>query len=104
VLPSESLLVSASAPTPENQQDASGRAASPRLLGCAATLGSVVVTCVLLFFNASFVMALLTAAESNFPIWAKNAEASQFILFTMPLVLVVMQWMIIDYARSRFRR
>ncbi|EMI23042.1 putative membrane protein [Rhodopirellula maiorica SM1] len=62
------------------------------------------MTCILLFFNASFVMALLTAAESKFPIWAQNAEASQFILFTVPLVLVVLQWMLIDYARSRFRR
>ncbi len=91
-------------PSSEKQPDSSERVASPRLLGCAATLGSVVVTCLLLFFNASFVMALLTAAESKFPIWAKNAEASQFILFTTPLVLVVLQWMFIDYARSRFRR
>ncbi|GAA5508243.1 hypothetical protein Rcae01_03709 [Novipirellula caenicola] len=91
-------------PSAENPLDSAERVTSPRWLGCAATLGSVVVTCILLFFNASFVMALLTAVESKFPIWAKNAEASQFILFTMPLVLVVLQWMLIDYARSRFRR
>ncbi|TWU26813.1 hypothetical protein Pla52o_06680 [Novipirellula galeiformis] len=96
--------MSAAPNPPSNPRDPRGRIANPSLLGCAATLGSVAVTCVLLFFNASFVMALLTAAESNFPAWAKKPEASQFILFMAPLLLVVIQWMIIDYARSRFRR
>lgn len=72
--------------------------------GCLMAFGSAVVTCGLLFINGSFVMALLTAFAASGPSWARKPEVSQFILFSMPVVLVVVQWMMIDYVRRRFRQ
>ncbi|TWT76566.1 hypothetical protein CA13_70610 [Planctomycetes bacterium CA13] len=74
------------------------------LLGCLATLGSVSVTCVLLFLNASFVMAVMKLIEPQFPSWMDRPGTNQFLLFSIPVVLVVVEWMLIDYARGRFRR
>ncbi|TWU43319.1 hypothetical protein Q31b_23580 [Novipirellula aureliae] len=72
-------------------------------LGCAATILSVAITCVLLFFNASFVMALIKLLEPVLPIWARTAGATQFLLFLIPVILLVAEWMLIDFIRSRFR-
>lgn len=70
--------------------------------GCLMALGSAVVTCVLLFVNGSLVLAMLTAFSSSGPSWVRKPEFSQFMLFSMPVVLVVVQWMMIDYVRTRF--
>ncbi|TWU42026.1 hypothetical protein [Novipirellula artificiosorum] len=73
-------------------------------LGCLATSGSVLITCSLLFFNASIVMALLNALEPLFPVWAQKPATLQFLLFATPVVMVVAEWMAIDFARNRFFR
>jgi len=73
------------------------------ILGCAATIVSVSITCVLLFFNASFVIALIKLFEPILPLWARAAGATQFLLFLIPVLLLVAEWVLIDYVRSRFR-
>ncbi len=72
--------------------------------GCLLALGSALLTCLMLFINGSLVMALLAAFASSGPSWATKPEFSQFVLFLLPVVLVVIQWMMIDYVRTRFRQ
>lgn len=69
--------------------------------GCALGIGSALVTCVMLFINGSLVMAVLSAIARSGPSWASNPAFSQFLLFTVPLILVIAQWMMIDYVRTR---
>lgn len=84
-----------------NQQvdpDPSGSMAA----GCLLALGSALLTCLMLFINGSLVMALLGAFAAAGPSWIAKPEFSQFMLFLIPVVLVVIQWMMIDYVRTRF--
>ncbi len=66
--------------------------------------GSAILSCLMLFINGSLVMAVLTAFAVSGPSWATKPEFSQFMLFLIPVVLVVVQWMMIDYVRSRFQQ
>ncbi len=73
------------------------------MAGCIVALGSALLTCLMLFINGSLVMALLNAYATSGPSWANKPEFAQFMLFLMPVVLAVAQWMMIDYVRGRFR-
>ena len=72
--------------------------------GCLMMLLSAGVTCLMLLVNGSLVMAVLDSIPNNAPPWARKAEFVQFMLYLVPVLLVVIQWMMIDYIRSRFRR
>lgn len=72
--------------------------------GCLASLASAALTCLLLFVNGSLVMALLVAAAGWGLPWVRNPQVSQFLLFSLPVVLTIIQWIAIDYVRTRFRR
>ena len=72
--------------------------------GCLMALASAMLTGVLLFINGSLVMAVMSAFAASGPSWAAKREFSQFMLFLMPVVLVVIQWMMIEYVRTRFRQ
>ena len=72
--------------------------------GCMLAFGSALLTCLMLFINGSLVMALLTAFASSGPYWVRKPQFTQFMLFFMPVLLAVIQWMMIDYVRSRFRQ
>lgn len=72
--------------------------------GCLFAIGSAAVTAVLLFVNGSLVMAMLLTAEGLRWEWVHDPRVTQFLLFSLPLVLAILQWMAIDYVRSRFRR
>ena len=72
--------------------------------GCLFAVGSAAITCFLLFLNGSLVMAVLMAADGLRFEWLRNSKVSQFLLFALPLVLVVIEWKAIDYVRTRFRR
>ncbi len=65
------------------------------------TVGSALVTCLMLFINGSLVMAILISLVKIGPSWLSNTALMQFLLFSMPVVLVVLQWMMIDYVRTR---
>jgi hypothetical protein len=66
-------------------------------------LGSALLTCLMLFVNGSLVMAVLTAFARSGPPWLSKPEFSQFMLFLVPVLLVVAEWMMIDYVRTRLR-
>lgn len=70
--------------------------------GCLLALGSAVLTCFMLFVNGSLVWALLAAFAKSGPSWTSKPEVSQFLLFLVPVLLVMAEWMMIDYVRSRF--
>ncbi|MFK8115438.1 MAG: hypothetical protein AB8B91_24795 [Rubripirellula sp.] len=74
---------------------------STMFAGCLATMGSAVLTCILLFINGSLVMAVLSALAREGPSWASNPKFSQFMLFLLPVALAVAQWMMLDYVRTR---
>ena len=66
-------------------------------------LGSAVLTGFMLFINGSLVLAVLSALARTGPSWASHPELSQFALFLVPVLMVVAEWMMIDYVRTRFR-
>jgi hypothetical protein len=72
--------------------------------GCVIAFGSAMLTGFMLFINGSLVLAVLTAIGRTGPSWASKPEFSQFMLFLMPVLMVVAEWMMIDYVRTRFRR
>ena len=72
--------------------------------GCLLAFGSALLTCLMLFINGSLVMALLTAFSGSGPAWMRKPEFTQFVLFVTPVLLAVVQWIMIDYVRTRFRQ
>jgi hypothetical protein len=62
------------------------------------------ITCVLLFLNGAVVMAVLRVLSSSGAQWARKPSVMQFLLLLIPVVLVVLQWMLLDYLRCRLRR
>lgn len=74
--------------------------------GCLFSLASAALTCGLLFINGSLVLAILqvVGAAGFDPLASDQHEGLvQFALFVLPVALVVIQWMMIDYVRTRFR-
>ena len=72
--------------------------------GCLLAFGSAILTCLMLFINGSLVLAVLTTFASSGPQWMKKPAFTQFMLFLVPVLLAVIQWMMIDYVRTRFRQ
>lgn len=72
--------------------------------GCVFAIGSALLTSLMLFINGSLVMAILTAMQRAGLVWTSNPELSQFLLFTVPVMLTIVQWLMIDYVRTRVRR
>tara|TARA_R110002049_G_scaffold2750_2_gene21444 strand:- start:223781 stop:223969 length:189 start_codon:yes stop_codon:yes gene_type:complete len=58
----------------------------------------------MLFINGSLVLAFLAAFDRFGPEWMHNPKLAQFSLYLVPVLLAVVQWMMIDYVRSRFRK
>ncbi len=69
--------------------------------GCVMAIGSALITCGLLFINGSLVMAVIAALARSGPDWASKPEFSQFLLFSVPVLMVIAEWMMIDYVRTR---
>jgi hypothetical protein len=72
--------------------------------GCLTAFASAALTGFLLFINGSLVMAVLTAITRSGPSWASKPEFSQFMLFIIPVLLVVAEWIMIDYVRTRVKQ
>ena len=72
--------------------------------GCLIAFASAMLTGLMLFINGSFVWALLSAFAKAGPPWASKPEFMQFILFVVPVLLVVAEWIMIDYVRSKLRQ
>ena len=72
--------------------------------GCAIGIGSALFTCFLLYLNGSLVLAVISALSQADENWQKNEQVVQCVLFIVPIILVVIEWMMIDYIRTRFLR
>jgi hypothetical protein len=72
--------------------------------GCLYATISALVTSLMLLINGSFVMAILSALTINELPLVSNPRFSQFLLFTIPVLMAVGQWMMIDYVRTRLLR
>jgi len=72
--------------------------------GCLIALASATLTSLMLFINGSFVWALLSVVTKTGPSWASKPEFLQFTLFVVPVLLVIVEWVMIDYVRSRIPR
>lgn len=79
-------------------------ASSGAAAGCLFGLASTLVTGVLLFLNGALVLAVFQTLAPTGPEWMQKPEVMQFSLFVAPVVLVVLQWMMIDYLRHHLRR
>lgn len=72
--------------------------------GCMAAVGSALLTGFLLFLNGGVVLAALNALSSGGLVMLRNESFSQFAVLFGPVVLVVIQWMMIDYLRTHLIR
>jgi len=83
----------------ENESRREGQA-----IGCLAAVSSALLTGFLLFLNGGVVLAGLNAVSSGgFP-FLRDERFSQFVVLAGPVVLVVIQWIMLDYLRTRFVR
>ncbi|TWU06406.1 hypothetical protein [Stieleria varia] len=73
-------------------------------IGCFFALVVAFVTAVLLLLNGSLVLALLNRVAKDLPMWMRRPGFLQFALFSLPVVLVVLEWILFDYLRSLFRK
>jgi uncharacterized membrane protein YhdT len=62
------------------------------------------VTVGLLFLNGGLVMALLNVVAQEGASWLRNEQFMQFSLFAAPVLLLVVEWMMIDFLRTRLWR
>ena len=62
---------------------------------------SAMFTGAMLFVNGSVVLAFLRAFGRTGSEWARDPRITQFLLLSIPVLMVVMQWMVIDYVRTR---
>lgn len=60
---------------------------------------SAIVTGGLLFLNGSLVLAIVAVLRESEVPYMTDPGVTQVILFLLPLILVVLQWMMIDYVR-----
>ncbi|MGV3484145.1 MAG: hypothetical protein ACO1RT_06995 [Planctomycetaceae bacterium] len=77
---------------------------SSRIAGCLAAVGSALLTGFLLFLNGGVVLASLNALSSGGLTFLRNESFSQFVVLIGPVILVIIEWIMIDYLRTRFSR
>lgn len=85
------------APTPRREATEVG-------LGCLFIIASTLLTCVLLFINGGLVQAAYAMLAPTGPIWMHKPSVSQFVMFLGPVLLVVIEWVMIDFLIGRLRR
>lgn len=78
--------------------------ASGMAQGCFFATASTLITCFLLFINGGLMAAICNAALRSGVAFMRTTGVHQFCLFVGPVVLVVIQWMMIDYVVNRVRR
>ncbi len=67
-------------------------------------MAAALVTAGLLFLNGGLVMALLNVVTQGGASWLRDERFMQFALFAGPVLLVVVEWMMIDFLRTRLWR
>lgn len=87
--------------TPIGNESRGGSSTGWAAVGCLTTLCSAAVTTVLLFIDGSFVLAVVSMLARNQVPYMDDERVAQFLCFTLPVAMVVVQWMMIDYVRRR---
>ena len=94
-------------PRAEHESSIDGGGGTPRLSfptllgGLLTTLGSALISCLLLIVNGALVLAIIAAVGATEP----NLQTiSQFLLFALPVALLIVEWMMIDYLRRFWRQ
>ena len=72
--------------------------------GLTGALVSALATAVLILINGSVTLILLNGFIHDGPEWLQRPSPMQFILFCVPLAMVVVQWMIWDAVVDRLKR
>ncbi len=72
--------------------------------GCLYVLGVTLVACTLLFINGGMVLALFRSLSDSLPSFFSNQRMVQFVLFVAPVLLLVLQWMVVDVVMRVIRR
>lgn len=110
------LMSAAGGTTPDAQSKRSNQVGSDEWIGakrfeltdlaggCVVATSSAVVSCVLLVINGAFVMALLSVVAGSGQAWISNEKLSQFLLFSCPVLLLFIQWWLIDTLRWILRK
>ena len=71
--------------------------------GCLYALLIAVVTAALLLVNGSIVLVMVQAfAQSGFALAARK-DLAQVLLLALPVLMVVVQWKLIEYVFRRFQ-
>jgi hypothetical protein len=71
--------------------------------GCLWMVATMLVSGILLFLNAIFSVSLyfgivsqLSDSEDSWKVWLENSSVSQAVMFVSPILLLAVQWMLID--------
>jgi len=64
-------------------------------------LRTVLLMCVLLVLNVAFVASLFRTAAREGPEWLRHPKAEQMILLIGPLIVLVIQWWLIDVLKHQ---
>lgn len=72
--------------------------------GCVLIFASAMLSCILLFLNGGVMMALINAFGERGYNWVNNDRITQFLVLFGPVVLLIIQWMMIDYLRTHLQR
>ncbi|MEM9825969.1 MAG: hypothetical protein AAF958_05245 [Planctomycetota bacterium] len=83
------------------QSAASGRRGASYAAGCLWSLTTGLITATMLFINGSFVLALVSVLVNNDVPIIGNERLAQVLLFTVPVVMAVVEWWMLDYVRKR---
>src|SRR5690606_36894742 len=63
---------------------------------CGFAVASVTFGCLLLVLNGGVVAAVYFALAESGPLWMRNRSLAQFALFVGPVLLLVLEWALID--------
>jgi nicotinamidase-related amidase len=72
--------------------------------GCVLIFASAMLSCILLFLNGGVMMALINAVGERGYNWVNDDRITQFLVLFGPVVLLVIQWTMIDYLRTHLQR
>ncbi len=72
--------------------------------GCLLIFASAILSCVLLFLNGGVTMALINAISERGYAWVNDDQITQFLVLFGPVLLLIIQWSMIDYLRTHLQR
>ena len=84
--------------------DLDDQAKSGTLAACLTAMGSAVTTGFLLFLNGGVVLAAVNTLASGGLEELNDDRFSQFLVLFGPVLMVVVQWIMIDYLRTHLGR